>query len=281
MTDNANLVYSQSHAAFISIKAMALIERMRRLNINDGHESISMLDATAHTPCATRINLRMAGQLLNLTELERAWFETAYVWSRSGLALPDVEIVDEAMRWHTLIGLLDQSPSPDEKAWINAAQRLRGLGLVAPRRYWPDGKNWLSDDLMCYPAVIKVLEKRHMSHAHFLNELLQPRLDVVEEDLLFGGEREPIYLAHLPPVIEDGYRRYRASKPLCVVHLLALMQWWCDWVAFDVQDLLWLAGRVHLPEIRAAIQTATRIACQEQRVLTGFDLLKELYAVAA
>ncbi|MBS7809229.1 hypothetical protein [Variovorax sp. PCZ-1] len=281
MIDNVNLAQYQSHAAFISIKAMALIERTRRLKYDGRQDIMGMLAATAHTPCATRINLRMVGQLLNLTELERAWLETAYIWSRSGLALPDVRIIDEAMRWRILGGVLDQSSSSDEMAWIKAAQRLRGLGLVAPRRHRPDGMHWLSDDLMCYSAVIEVLEKRHASHAHLLNELLQPRLDVAEEDFLFGGEREPVFLAHVPPVIEDSYRRYRANKSLCVTHLMALIPWWCDWTAFDVQDLLWLSGRVHLPEIRAAIQTAMRIACQGQRVLTGFDLLKELYAVAA
>ncbi|MBS7809241.1 hypothetical protein [Variovorax sp. PCZ-1] len=281
MTDNVNLAYSQSQAAFISSKAMALIERMRRLNFHDGHDSIDMHAARAETPCATSTNLRMVGQLLNFTELEKAWLETAYGWSRSGLALPDVKVTDEAMRWHTLGGVLDQRSAPNGKAWIEAAQRLRGLGLLMPCRYRPYGERWLSDDLMCYPAVIAVLEKRHLSHAHFLNDLLQPRLDVEEADLLFGGEHEPIDLAHVPPVIEDSYRRYRTNTPLCVTHLMALMQWWCDWTVFDVQDLLWLVGRVQLPEIRAAIQTASRIACQGQRALTGFDLLKELYAVAA
>lgn len=281
MIDNANLAPSRSKAAFISSKAMVLIERMRMLNFDDGQDIMDVLASRTQIFCATRLNLRMVCQLLNFSDLEKAWFETAYVWSRSGLALPDVEVTDAAMRWHILAGVVDQPSSSDGKAWINAAQRLRGLGLLMPRRYRLDGEHWLSDDLICHTSVIAVLEKSHLSHAHLLNELLQPWLDVAEEDLLFGGESETGLLVSVPPVIEHSYRLYRANKPLCLVHLMALMDWWCDWTAFDVQNLLWLVGRVHLPEIRAAIQTATRIACQEQRELTGFDLLKELYAVAA
>lgn len=280
MNVDLDCAQAQSQAAFVQRKALMLFERICKLNLDDGRSVQDALVDGLQGPSLPSINLRMIGQLLCLSRLEQAWLETAYLWTCSGQALPDLQIVGEAMRWRMLAGVLDQRPSPDVKVWINASQRLRGLGLIVPRRYRSDSTCLMGDNLRCYPDVIELLTVRHSSHAHLLNRLLQPRLDVYEDDLLFGSAQELDYFVNPQPEIRDCYRQYRANKPLTVTHLMACLAWWCEWPV-EVNDLKELAGRIHLPEIRAAIQTAARLACQQQRVMTTFDLLKALYAAAA
>jgi hypothetical protein len=280
MNDDPDDARDQTQAAFVQCKALMLFERICKLNLGTGRSVRDTLVDGLQGTCWVSVNLRMIGQLLSLSRPEQAWLETAYVWSCSGQALPNVKIADEAMRWRMLAGVLDQQPSPDVNAWINASQRLRALGLLAPRCYRSDSTHWMGDDLRCCPNVIEVLGACHLSHAHLLNRLLQPQLDVYEDGLLFGGAQHLAYFVNPPPAVADCYRRYRANKPLTVTHLLACLDWWCDWPA-DANDVKQLAGRIHLPEIRAAIQTAARIACQQQRAITTFDLLKALYAAAA
>lgn len=289
-------VHAQS--AYVQSKAQALNERIRRITLPDGHDIAEVLAKQAANPSVVRINLRTIAQLLNLTELELGWLETAYVWTLSGLALPDIQIVDEAARWHLLAGILDQPVAPTDPAWPAASLRLRSLALIAPRCYRSNSIQWISDDLMCYPSVVRAISTKHASHAHLLNELLLPSLDLNDDELLFSHWSETGYLVAPPPLVDDAYQRYRVDKPLTAAHLVALLRWWCDWpverageingqrdndakVAINANDLKQLAGHLSLLNMRSAIQAATRSACILQKPLTAFDLLKALYEAAS
>jgi hypothetical protein len=297
MIDNINHASLHAHGTYVHSKAQALIERIRRLNLPDGRDFAKVL-AQAAKPSVVRINLRTIAQLLHLTELEKAWLETAYVWTLSGLALPDIQIDDEAMRWHVLAGVLDQPRLPTDPAWSTALRRLRSLALIAPRRFRSNSDQWIGDDLRCYPRVIRAISTKHASHAHLLNDLLLPNLDLNDEELLFSHWSETVYLVTPPPLVDDAYQRYRVDKPLTAAHLVALLEWWCDCpvehakdtsaqhgndakTAINVNDLKHLAGHLNLLNMRSAIQAATRSACILQKPMTVFDLLKALYEAAS
>lgn len=298
MTDNINHASLHAHAAYVHSKAQALTERIRRLTLPDGRDIAEVLAKQAAKPSVVRINLRTITQLLHLQEIESAWLETAFFWTLSGLALPDVQIEDDAMRWHLLAGVLDQPVASSDPAWPAASRRLRSLALIAPRCYRSDSNQWISDDLMCYPGVIRAISTKHASHAHLINDLLLPSLDLNDDELLFSHWSETVYLVRSPPLVDDAYQRYRVDKPLTVAHLVALLRWWCDWpasravdtnaqrdndakVAINANDLKQLAGHLNLLNMRSAIQAATRSACFLQKPLTAFDLLKALYEAAS
>ncbi len=280
MHTTANFTVSEIQAAFVQRKALLLIERLQGLNSQLGFDPVYEIMKKAEQPCAVRINLRMINQLLQLNEIECAWLETAYIWTKSGCALPDVPLKDEGMRWQALGGLLNQQVKPKANAeWISASQRLRGLALIAPRRHSLDSVNFLGDDLICCFEVVEILERRYASHAHLLNELMKPRFDIEDQDLWVFRMMNSMPEFPLPPIIEDGYKRYRTDRPLSQTHLLAFLRWWCDWVA-GTNDYKWLDAHVELYELRGAIQSAVRTVCLEKRHLTDFDLLKAIYAIA-
>lgn len=298
MIDNINHASVHAHAAYVHSKAKALNERIRRLKLPDGRDIAEVLAKDAAKPSVIRINLRTIAQLLNLTEIERGWLETAFAWTLSGLALPDIRIEDKLGRWHLLAGLLDLPVLPTDRAWLTASRRLRSLALIAPRCYRSDSTQWISDDLRCYPSVIKAISTKHASHAHLLNDLLMPHLDLNDDELLFSHWSETVYIVTPPPLVDDAYQRYRVDKPLTAAHLVALLEWWCDWpvqragdtnaqrdndakVAINANDLKQLAGHLNLLNMRSAIQAATRSACILQKPLTAFDLLKALYEAAS
>lgn len=298
MINQFNHASVHAHAAYVHCKAQALNERIRRLILPDGRDISEVLAKQAAQPSVVRINLRNIAQLLNLTEIESGWLETAFAWTLSGLALPDIQIEDEQARWHLLAGVLDQQAAPSDCAWPDASRCLRGLALIAPRCYRSNSIQWVSDDLMCYPNVIRAISTKHTSHAHLLNELLLPHLDLNDDELLFSHWSETGYLVTPPPLVDDAYQRYRVDKPLTAAHLVALLEWWCDWpveragdtnaqsvidtkTAINANDLKQLAGHLSLLNMRSAIQAATRSACILQKPMTAFDLLKALYEAAS
>jgi hypothetical protein len=298
MIDNINHASVHAHAAYVQVKAQTLNERIRRLSLHNGSDIAEVLAKQVAKPSVVKINLRNIAQLLHLTEREKAWLETAYVWTLSGLALPDLEIEDDAIRWHLLAGVLDQPVSPANPAWPDASHRLRSLALIAPRCYRSNSTHWLSDDLRCYPSVIRAISSKHASHAHLLNNLLLPSLDLSDDELLFSHWSETVYLVTPLPLVDDAYQRDRSDRPMTATHLVALLNWWCDWpvegagdadaqrntdakTAINANDLRQLAGHLNLLNMRSAIQAATRSACILQKPLTAFDLLKALYEAAS
>jgi hypothetical protein len=298
MIDNINHAAVHTHAAYVHCKAQALSERIRRFSLSDGRDFAEVLAKQAAKPSVVRINLRTIAQLLHLNELEKAWLELSYVWTLSGLALPDIRIENEVARWNALAGILDLPVSPKDQAWPNASRRLRSLALIAPRCYRSDSTKWVSDHLRCYPSVIRAISSKHASHAHLLNELLLPHLDLSDDELLFSHRSETVYLVTPPPLVDDAYQRYQVDKPLTAAHLVALLEWWCDWpverageingqrdndakVVINANDLKQLAGHLSLLNMRSAIQAATRSACFLHQPLTAFDLLKALYEAAS
>lgn len=257
----------------------------------DGSELGPHVDPAAHPETVlsklayVNVNLRMLGRLLNLTQVERMWLQTAYRWTRFPDHQPDPVAADRdavlalLSQWWTMpLESVDAATRPN---------RLRALRMLEPVDCFVGGcagagEHRLSDWLRCTEHLIRLVEVPHRSHASLLNGLLNPQPDWLLNQRVDhpcdGPDAVPtVDLNRLPPLVADAYQRDSSGLPLSAAHIAALVLWFGDWLVpatqFDV-----LAGHVTLTTVRDALQLAVFRCCQLQTPLTEFALLKALFA---
>jgi hypothetical protein len=217
------------------------------------------------------------GRLLNLTQVERMWLESAYRWTRSHDQQPDL-VADER---DAVLALLSQWWSVTLESVVSATRpnRLRALRMLEP---FDDvagaGEHRLRDWLCCTEHLIHLVEVPHRSHASLLNGLLNPQPDWLLNRLACSPDAaSAVGLNRLPPLVADAYQRDHDSLPLTADHIAVLLGWFGDWsvpaTRFDL-----LAGHVTVTTVRDALQLAVFRCCQRQTPLTEFSLLKALFA---
>lgn len=252
----------------------------------DGSELGPDVDPAVHpdtvlpTMAYVTANLRMLGRLLNLTEVEQMWLESAYRWTRFPDHQPDPVAADRdavqvllAQWWSVSLESVVAATSPN---------RLRALRMLEP---FDDGagagEHRLSDWLRCTEHLSRLVEVPHRNHASLLNGLLNPEPDWLLNQQVEHPHDGPVAvptvaLDRLPPLVADAYQR-DCALPLTAAHIAALVLWFSDWsvpaTRFDV-----LAGHVTLTTVRDALQLAVFQCCQLQTQLTEFALLKALFA---
>ena len=152
----------------------------------DGSELGPDVDPASHpdtvlpTLAYVTLNLRMLGRLLNLTEVERMWLESAYRWTRFPDQQPDLVAADR----DAVLALLSQWWSVPLDA-VHAAtrpNRLLALQTLEPVDSIVDGcagagERRLRDWLRCTEHLIRLVEVPHRSHASLLNGLMNPQPD--------------------------------------------------------------------------------------------------------
>ena len=249
----------------------------------DGSELGHNGDPAAHpntvlpTLAYVTVNLRTLGRLLNLTQVERMWLESAYRWTRFHDQQPDLVAADR----DAVLVLFSQWWSVPLESVVAPARpnRLRALRMLEP---FDDvagaGEHQLRDWLRCTEHLIRLVEVPHRSHASLLNGLLNPLPDWLLNRLACSPDAETaVALDRLPSMVADAYQRHRDGLPLTTDHIAALVLWFSDWsvpaTRFDV-----LAGHVTLTTVRDALQLAVFQCCQLQTQLTEFALLKALFA---
>lgn len=249
----------------------------------DGSEPDPDVDPAAHpdtvqpTLAYVTVNLRMLVRLLNLTEVEWMWLQTAYRWTRFHDQQPDPVAADS----DAVLALLSQWCSVPLESVVAATRpnRLRALRMLEP---FDDGagagEHQLRDWLRCTEHLIRLVEVPHRSHASLLNGLLNPAPDWLLNQLACSPDADTaVALDRLPPSVADAYQRDRSGLPLTADHIAALVQWFGEWsvpaTRFDV-----LAGHVTVTTVRDALQLAVFQCCQLQTQLTEFALLKALFA---
>ena len=86
------------------------------------------------------VNLHSLGRLLNLTQVERMWLQTAYRWARFPDQQPDLVAADRdavlallSQRWSVPLDSVDAATRPN---------RLRALRMLEPVDSFVDG--WLA-----------------------------------------------------------------------------------------------------------------------------------------
>lgn len=244
-------------------------------------------DPTAHpdtvlpTLAYVIVNLRMLGRLLNLTEVERMWLETAYRWTRFPDQQPDPVAADR----DAVLALLSQRCFVLLESVIAATRpnRLRALRMLEPVDSFVDGcagagEHRLGDWLRCTEHLIRLVEVSHRSHASLLNGLLNPAPDWLLNRRVDCPDAVPtLDLDRLPSLVADAYQRDHCDLPLTADHIAALVLWFGEWsvsaARFDV-----LAGHVTVTTVRDALQLAVFRCCQLRTPLTEFTLLKALFA---
>lgn len=242
-------------------------------------------DTVLPTMACVTVNLRILGRLLNLTEVERMWLESAYRWTRFPYQQPDPVAADR----DAVLALLSQWWSLPLESVVAATcpNRLRALRMLEPVDSFVDGcagagEHRLRDWLRCTEHLIRLVEVPHRSHASLLNGLLNPAPDWllnqrVEHPCDGPDAVSTVVLNRLPPLVADAYQRDRSSLPLSAAHIAALVLWFGDWpvpaTRFDV-----LAGHVTVTTVRDALQLAVFRCCQLQTPLTEFALLRALFA---
>lgn len=250
----------------------------------DGSELGPHVDPASHpktvlpTLAYVTVNLRMLGRLLNLTEVERIWLESAYRWTRFPDQQPDPVAADR----DAVLALLSQRWSVPLESVVAATRpnRLHALRMLEPFDYGTGaGEHQLRDWLCCTEHLIRLVEVPHRSHASLLNGLLNPEPDWLLNQRMDCPDAVPtVDLNRLPPLVADSYQRDRDGLSLTADHIAALVLWFGDWsvppMRFDV-----LAGHVTLTTVRDALQLAVFRCCQMQKTpLTEFALLKALFA---
>jgi len=238
-------------------------------------------DTVFPTLAYVTINLRMLGRLLNLTEVERKWLESAYRWSRLHDHQRDPVVADR----DAVLALLSQWWSVPLESVVAATcpNRLRALRMLEPVDSFVVGRagageHRLSDWLRCTEHLIRLVEVPHRSHASLLNGLLNPQPDWLLNQRMDCPDAVPtVDLNRLPPLVADAYQRDRDGLSLTADQIAALVLWFGDWsvppMRFDV-----LAGHLTLTTVRDALQLAVFRCCQLQQPLTEFALLKALFA---
>ena len=238
-------------------------------------------DTVLPTMACVTVNLRILGRLLNLTEVERMWLESAYRWTR----FPDQQPIPVAVDRDAVLALLSQCWSVSLESVVAATRpnRLHALRMLEPVDSFVDGRAGagelrLSDWLRCTEHLIRLVEVPHRSHASLLNGLLNPEPDWLLNRLACSPDAATaVDLVRLPPLVADAYQRDRDGLPLIADHIAALVLWFGDWpvtaTRFDV-----LAGNVRVTTVRDALQLAVFRCCQLQTPLTEFALLKALFA---
>lgn len=241
-------------------------------------------DTVLPTMAYVTANLRMLGRLLNLTEVERMWLDSAYRWTR----FPDQQPIPVAADRDAVLALLSQWWSVPLDA-VDAAtrpNRLRALRMLEPvdssvGGCAGTGEQRLRDWLRCTEHLIRLVEVSHRSHASLLNGLLNPEPDWLLKQRVEHPWDGPIAvptvdLNRLPPSVADAYQRDRSGLPLTADHIAALALWFGEWsvpaTRFDV-----LAGHVTLTTVHDALQLAVFRCCQLQQPLSEFALLKALF----
>lgn len=253
----------------------------------DGSELGHTGDPAAHPGTAlptlayVTVNLHMLGRLLNLTEVERMWLQTAYLWTQ----FPDQQPDPVAAERDAVLALLSERWSLPLESVVAATRpnRLRALRMLEPFDSYGDGcagdgEHRFRDWLRCTEHLIRLVEVPHRSHASLLNGLLNPQPDWLLNQLACSPDADTaVELNRLPPLVADAYQRDRDGLPLSVVDIAAVVQWFGDWSApaarFDV-----LAGHVTVTTVRDALQMAVFQCCQLQTPLTEFALLKALFS---
>ncbi|HRK38727.1 MAG TPA: hypothetical protein PK347_10080 [Burkholderiaceae bacterium] len=214
--------------------------------------------------------------MLNLTEVERMWLESAYHWTR----FPDQQS-DPVRADRDAVQALSQWWSVPMESVVAATRpnRLRALRMLEP---FDDvagaGEHQLRDWLRCTEHLIRLVEVPHRSHTSLLNGLLNSAPDWLMNRLACSSDADTaVALDRLPPLVADAYQRDRCGLPLTADHIAALVLWFSDWsvtaTRFDV-----LAGHVTVSTVRDALQLAVFRCCQLQTPLTEFALLKALFA---
>ncbi len=257
----------------------------------DGSELAPHVDPATHpdtvlpTLAYVTLNLRMLERLLNLTEVERMWLQTAYRWTRFPDQQPDPVAADR----DAVLALLSEWWSVPMESVVAATRpnRLRALRMLEPVDRFVEGcagagELRLSDWFRCTEHLIRLVEVPHRSHASLLNGLLNPAPDWLlnrqVEHPCDGPVAVPtVDLNRLPSSVADAYQREHSGLPLTADHIAALVQWFGEWsvpaTQFDV-----LAGHVTLTTVRDALQMAVFRCCQLRTPLTEFTLLKALFA---
>ncbi len=238
-------------------------------------------DTVLPTLTYVAVNLRMLGRLLNLTEVERMWLESAYRWTRFPDQQPDPVTADR----EAVLALLSQWWSVPLESVVAATRpnRLRALRMLEPVDSFIEGcagagEHRLRDWLRCTEHLIRLVEVPHRSHASLLNGLLNPQPDWLLNRLACSPDAVPtVDLNRLPSLVADAYQHDHDCLPLAAEHIAALVLWFGDWSVpakrFDV-----LAGHVKVSTVRDALQLAVFRCCQRQTPLTEFSLLKALFA---
>jgi len=229
------------------------------------------------TPTYVTVNLRMLGRLLNLTEVERMWLESAYRWTRFPDQQPDPVAVDR----DAVLALLSERWSVPLESVVAATRpkRLHALRMLEPLDDDAGaGQHQLRDWHCCSEHLIRLVELPHRSHASLLNGLLTPQPDwLLNQRVDRHHALTAVDLDRLPLLVADAYQRDRSGLQLTADHISALVLWFCDWsvpaARFDV-----LAGHVTVTTVRDALQLAVFRCCQLQTPLTEFALLRALFA---
>jgi hypothetical protein len=253
----------------------------------DGSELGHNGDPTAHPgtvlPALTyvNVNLHMLGRLLNLTQVERMWLQTAYRWTRFPDHQPDPVAADR----DAVLALLSERWSVPLDSVVAATRpnRLRALRMLEPVDSFVDGcagagEHRLRDWLRCTEHLNRLVEVPRRSHASLLNGLLNSAPDWLLNRLACSPDADTaVDLNRLPKSVADAYQCDHSGLPLTADHIAALVLWFGDWsvpaARFDV-----LAGHVTVTTVRDALQLAVFRCCQLQTPLTEFALLKALFA---
>lgn len=136
-----------------------------RLALLDGVARSMTEPVAIPLPSYAGYNIKMLGQLLNLSEVERTWLLWAYCEKDCGL--PHVQVADASDACQMLAKLWDQ---PVEAVLAAASpNRLRALELLNGVRATPDERRQpfflcLSDFLSMPEAAAEFISRPHRSH---------------------------------------------------------------------------------------------------------------------
>ena len=267
------------HTRNVAFRRHHLTVMRQRSSDLDGTANPASQDTYLSVPLSyAGINLKMLGQLLNFSDMERAWLLWSYCARDGGLT--DLPVANEEHA-NALLGRLLNVPLEEVRAAampnrLVALQLLDGVHADAEARPW--FAPWrLSDWLVMSPRAVALLSQPQRSHASLLNALMAPDL-VPDVDVFLDA---PAHLLHewFPPLVAEAYQLQQRWQPLEALHLAAVMTW-CTNVSMPIERFTELVGHIGITGMREAIKRAVFACCQLQRPVTPFVLLKAVYATA-